>query len=341
MSSRRTYITTDIAFEKDGKQVGTLRLPHSRHSSAWGIIPIPITVIRNGNGPTVLLTAGNHGDEYEGQITLNNLIRTLEPRHIRGRIIILPALNFPAAMAGKRVSPVDGLNLNRSFPGDPDGSPTQQIADYVAGVLVPMADAFMDLHSGGYSMHAYPTAIIYRPTTKEMFDKVVGAAEAWGCPLGIVMDDLGERRTIDAICRDRGLLKLGTELSGAASVSVEALAIAESGIWKLLKYFGVLAADPPAPRRAPPPPAPLRLTEITGPEAYVYATGNAIIEPNFTLGQEVSEGQVAGWQHYLDEITRDPNPLFFRKSGMVACSRAPGRVEPGDLVAVVVSDITR
>ena len=339
MSPRKSYITTDVDFNRDGKQIAMLRLPYSRNTSAWGIIPIPIAVIRNGNGPTVLLTAGNHGDEYEGQITLNNLIRTLEPRHINGRVIILPALNFPAAMAGRRVSPLDGLNLNRVFPGDPDGSPTQQIADYVTTALIPMTDAFMDLHSGGYSMHALPAAIFYRPKTPELMDRIVGAAQVWGCPIGIVFDDLGESRTIDAVCRDRGLLKLGTELAGAGTVSVEALAIAEIGIWSLLKYFGVLAVEPPTPRRPRPTPAPMRLTEITGPEAYVYAMGSAIFEPNFALGDEVSAGQIAGWQHYLEEIDREPAPLKFCKSGMVACSRGPGRVGPGDLVAVVVSDV--
>jgi uncharacterized protein len=341
MSSIRNYFNTDIDYDRDGKQVGTLRLPYSRNTSAWGIIPIPIAVVRNGDGPTVLLTAGNHGDEYEGQIALNNLIRALEPRQIQGRVIILPALNFPAAMAGRRVSPLDGLNLNRSFPGDPDGSPSQQIADYVSTVLIPMADAFMDLHSGGYSMHAIPTAIIYRPKTQAMMDKILAAADVWGCPISIVLDDLGERRTVDALCRDRGLLKLGTELSGAGGVSVEGLAIAESGLWGLLKQFGVLVTDPPPLRRPAPKRAKMRLTEITGAEAYVYATGSAIFEPNFALGDEVAEGQVAGWQHYLDEIDRDPVALRFRKSGMVACSRAPGRVGPGDLVAVVVSDIPR
>ena len=123
MSSHRTYINSDIDYERDGKQISILRLPYSRNTSAWGIIPIPIAVIRNGDGPTVLLTAGNHGDEYEGQIALNNLIRNLEPRHLKGRVIILPALNFPAALAGRRVSPIDGLNLNRVFPGDPTGRP--------------------------------------------------------------------------------------------------------------------------------------------------------------------------------------------------------------------------
>ncbi len=75
--------------------------------------------------------AGNHGDEYEGQVALGKLIRSLEAEEVCGRIIILPSADFPAAMAGMRTSPLDGGNLNRSFPGDPYGGPTAQIADYI------------------------------------------------------------------------------------------------------------------------------------------------------------------------------------------------------------------
>jgi len=298
MQEPKTYINTDIDYERDGKQVSYLRLPYSRNTSAWGIIPIPIAVVRNGVGPTVLLTAGNHGDEYEGQITLNNLIRTLEPGHIQGRVIILPALNFPAAMAGRRVSPLDGLNLNRVFPGDPDGTPTRQIADYVTNVILPMIDGFLDLHSGGYSMDFIHTAILYRQNTPALMQRAIEAARAWGFPFCLVLDDLGERRTIDALCRDRGLLK---------------------------------RLHQPAPI--------MRVTEIVGPESYLFATSSAIFEPNFHLGSEVSKGEIAGWFHYIDEITRDPSPLRFATNGIVAGCRAPGRVAAGDLVAVVVCDM--
>ena len=64
-------------------------------------------MIRNGDGPTVLLMAGNHGDEYEGQVTMVRLIRDLEAADLRGRVIVMPAANLPAAMAGARVSPLD------------------------------------------------------------------------------------------------------------------------------------------------------------------------------------------------------------------------------------------
>lgn len=66
-------------FAVSGKHTGFIRLPHSVHRSAYGFIPIPVAVIACGAGPTVLLMAGNHGDEYEGQIALGNLIRSLSP----------------------------------------------------------------------------------------------------------------------------------------------------------------------------------------------------------------------------------------------------------------------
>ncbi|MFI4986860.1 MAG: succinylglutamate desuccinylase/aspartoacylase family protein, partial [Alphaproteobacteria bacterium] len=148
----RTRIVSEIDFDKDGKQHGFLRLPFSTHASAYGWIAIPISCVKRGEGPTVLLVAGNHGDEYEGQVALMKLTRRLEPADVSGRIIILSAANFPAALAGRRVSPIDDGNLNRSFPGNPDGSVTQMIAHYLEAVLLPKAQLIVDLHSGGSSL---------------------------------------------------------------------------------------------------------------------------------------------------------------------------------------------
>ncbi len=75
---------------------------------------------------------------------------------MRGRLILLPALNLPAVLAGTRVSPVDQINMNRAFPGDPRGTPTLMIADYVRRRLLPMCDAVIDLHSGGKTLNFVP-----------------------------------------------------------------------------------------------------------------------------------------------------------------------------------------
>ena len=142
---RPSPISATVDFDAQGVQHGFLKLPISVDESAWGAVMIPITVVANGEGPTALLTGGNHGDEYEGITSLLKLASTLEAKDVRGRVIIVPMMNTPAAEAGKRTSPLDGGNLNRSFPGDPNGGVTSQIADYFNRVLVPMCDVALDL----------------------------------------------------------------------------------------------------------------------------------------------------------------------------------------------------
>ena len=118
---RSSPIVPTVDFDRDGVQHGHLRLPYSRDDSAWGSVMIPIAVIRNGKGPTALLTGGNHGDEYEGPLALFDLARTLDANDVSGAVIIVPAMNYPAFRAGTRTSPIDKGNLNRSFPGNRTG----------------------------------------------------------------------------------------------------------------------------------------------------------------------------------------------------------------------------
>jgi len=75
----KTMLRATVDFDKVGKQTGFIQVPHSVHEDAWGVIPVPIAVISNGRGPTIILEGGNHGDEYEGPIVLGELIRTLDP----------------------------------------------------------------------------------------------------------------------------------------------------------------------------------------------------------------------------------------------------------------------
>src|SRR5262245_17307726 len=105
MTLRPSPVAATVDYNKDGVQHGFLRLPYSRDDSAWGSVMIPIAVIRNGDGPTALLTGANHGDEYEGPLALFELARTLDPKDLSGTVIIVPAMNYPAFRAGTRTSP--------------------------------------------------------------------------------------------------------------------------------------------------------------------------------------------------------------------------------------------
>ena len=88
MSQKPSRLSTPIDFDAPGKQCDYVRLPHSVHRSAYGWLPIPIVCIRNGEGPTVLLMSGTHGDEYEGQVTLTKLVNQLEADDIDRKSVV-------------------------------------------------------------------------------------------------------------------------------------------------------------------------------------------------------------------------------------------------------------
>ena len=138
-----TLISSEVDLGRPGKQSGFLRVPHSVHRSAYGWIPVPVAIVANGDGPTVLLMAGNHGDEYEGPLAIMDAATSLDPAAVSGRIILIPFMNAPAVHAATRTSPIDGGNMNRVFPGKRDGTITEMIAHYVSG-------AVLDCNGGSY-----------------------------------------------------------------------------------------------------------------------------------------------------------------------------------------------
>ncbi|WP_287092639.1 succinylglutamate desuccinylase/aspartoacylase family protein, partial [Mesorhizobium sp.] len=88
-----TGLTHTLDFDRDGKTSGHLSIPFSIDRSPYFQVKVPICLIRNGEGPSLLLMAGNHGDEYEGELLLAKLIRRLDPKRIKGRVTILPMAN--------------------------------------------------------------------------------------------------------------------------------------------------------------------------------------------------------------------------------------------------------
>jgi N-alpha-acetyl-L-2,4-diaminobutyrate deacetylase len=333
--SGQTTIHTAIDYERDGKQVGHLFLPQSPHEDAWGAIPIPIAVLNGGRGPTVLLTGGNHGDEYEGPITLSRLIRELDPGALQGRLIILPALNTPAVLAGQRTSPIDGKNFNRAFPGDPEGSATEQIAHYLNHVLFPLADAFMDLHSGGSSLQIMASAIIEPAADAAQMARIVAAVRAFDAPLTVMLNNLGDPRTSTASAVRAGLTVVGTELTGGGGVTREGLRVCERGVRNVLAHLGVIEAGAGAA-----PSANSRVTQIPGPAGYVYAPTAGVFEAFHEPGDAVEAGQPAGQVHLLEDPRRPPEVARFKVSGTLYARRTFGRVERGNCVSVVVTDYT-
>ncbi len=334
-TTARTRMFTDVDYEKDGKQVGYLYLPHSVTRSAYGNIAIPIAVVKNGPGPTVMFMGGNHGDEYEGPIALCNLIRELKPEAIKGRVIVMPAANLPAAMAGTRVSPIDEGNFNRAFPGDADGTPTFAIAHYVDSVLFPMCDLFHDAHAGGSSL-AYVPFVSTRLTDDAAFNaKSRAALLAYGAPNAMIWAYTPDHRWAAAAAQRRGVVALGGEFGGCGSVSIGGIRIVERGLTNLLAHAGVLPKDAARGSGA------TRLLEVKGRDYYALAPCAGLFEPMTELGDVVKAGQPCGRVHFVDDPAREPVTVAYKMAGMVMCKRHPGRVERGDCVAHLATEAAR
>lgn len=233
-------ISATIPFDQDGVHHGHLRLPYSRDDSAWGSVMIPITVIKHGEGPTALLTGANHGDEYEGPVALQHLALTLDSSLVTGRVIIVPAFNYPAFQAGRRTSPIDQGNLNRLFPGRPDGTVTEKIADYFQRTLIPMSDVVLDFHSGGKTLDFVPFACVHILDDKQQQHSNVAAMQAFSAPYSMMLLEIDSVGMYDTAVEEQGKVFVSTELGGGGTATASSIAIAKK---RPQEFFDPLVCD--------------------------------------------------------------------------------------------------
>ena len=327
-------IGCDIDWDADGKQVTRLRVPYSRNRSAWGSVQVPIAQIARGEGPTVLLLAGAHGDEYEGPLALSQLVRDLDPHEVTGRVIVMPAMNIPGIRESTRLCPVDGRDLNRSFPGDRGGTYTGMLAHFVATELVSRADAVLDMHSGGYSLWFLPCVLVHHLDDPGMQRRTMGAMRAFGAPLGMVVRELDDAGQLDTYVEGENKLFLSTELAGGGHVTPQSVQIGNQGAWNLLAHLGVVSSDHPRVSLEPTE----RVVEIPSHDCYVLSPDDGVFEPFAALGTDVREGEPVGQLVSLEDLTRPPIALSAKRAGTLVCKRAPGRTECGDTLFVVAED---
>ncbi|MFN8440425.1 MAG: succinylglutamate desuccinylase/aspartoacylase family protein [Caldilineaceae bacterium] len=329
--SINTPVFTNVDYHKDGKQFGQLSAPISTNSAGWANYFVPICVIKNGEGPTALISGGNHGDEYEGPVTLMNLARWVEPEMIRGRLILIPMLNKPAVQAGTRLSPIDGSNMNRAFTGKPSDSLTGMIAYYMSQVLVPLADLVIDIHSGGRSMHFLPSVNMHSLENKPQMQAMLDTAAAWGAPYRFIYRDVAGSGLLPSYCEALGKVTLGTELGSASQFSVTTLKIASEGLRNALRFAKILVDQPIVA-----PTAESKVVAAEEVEDYVMTPVSGIYEPFCELGDRIEAGQLLGQVHLIEQPFIAPIPVYARTSGILFVRRAFPLTTQGECVAVIV-----
>ncbi len=230
-----------LNFSRNQKTQAWITIAPRADGGDWRLPLLTITGAQAG--PTLVVTAGVHGDEYEGIEAIARLYQQLEPTQLRGTLVLVPVCNMAAYEAVQRSSPVDGLNLARTFPGDASGTITQRIADWLTEALLRHADFYIDLHSGGVA-YDIPTLIGYIHDAGELGQRSRAAAAAFGAPVlwGHPLP-MPPGRTISA-ATDLGVPSLYSEAPGGGYARPADVATFAQGVINVMCHLGIMAGDP-------------------------------------------------------------------------------------------------
>lgn len=313
-----------------GKHYGHIRLPHSADDSAWGHVMVPVCVVNGGPGPTALVTGANHGDEYEGPIAIRQLINSATPEATSGRLILIPQLNMPAFEAATRTSPIDGVNLNRAFPGIATGTLTQRLAAFVNDHLIPPADLVIDFHSGGKTLDFLPMAISHILDDAAQDARCAAAARAFGAPYTARLREIDDAGMFDGAAERAGKTFVTTEIGGAGTSTPASASVALDGLLRTLAHHGILSAAPA--------PAPSRGLDLSDPLGFHFSTRGGLFHPLATLGDIVVQDQPLAHIYATQDLQSPPHTIHAQRSGLLSARHVPGLIKPGDCAFVVGTD---
>ena len=192
---------------------------------------------RNAN--TVICFGGTHGNEYEGQIAVKRLCADLDPEHMAGRVILMPQLSESACIANTRMSPLDGVNMNRAFPGNPRGTISYRIANFVKTRIFPAGRVVIDIHSGG-NEGAFP-ALRFVPSDSRRRSSVRRSATVsrlFDTPFVFIYASTMASGLLTDEAEAEGKITLGGEFGGGETTSRFGVRHAYEGTLNVLRHYG-------------------------------------------------------------------------------------------------------
>jgi predicted deacylase len=289
----------------------------------------PLIVIKGKQeGPTAVITGGIHGDEYEGPAALFDLTKLVDPRQLKGNIVVVPIANLAAFSAGKRTSPVDLQNLARVFPGDPAGTLSSRLAHHLLNNVATKGDFLIDCHSGGIRLAFLDVAGFYTaepdisPALADRSSSLArnaGLAYVWKLPprAGVLSYE-----TIR-----RGIPAIGIEIGGRGGL------LARDREKYLFGFLRILAANGMMPASSLPP-APIYSSYLEG--DFALASVGGFIETHVELGEHVRKGRLlATISSPLGEIRAE---MRAGTAGLVMAVRHLCSIEPGEWAICVVEE---
>lgn len=286
-------------------------------------VQMPVVVI-NGTrpGPTVCITGGVHGAEYPGIEAAIRLSRSLTPEAVRGAVIIVPIVSVPAFQRRSiYVNPMDGVNINRVFPGNPAGTITEVMAATLFGEAIGQSDAFIDLHGGDLVEALVPFTLYYQSGRASVDQASRMMAEAYG--IKFIVRSLALRGGSYQAAAAMGKPAILTESGGQGILDEPSIQIHLRGITNVLKHLGVLEGTPEPAQK------PVDIHQM----AWLSAEKGGMFYPAVSVGQRVEKGQVLG--EFRDWFGDPIGPVESPASGLVLFLVTSPAINTGDPILSV------
>lgn len=330
----------ELDFDKPGKHHYRLAF---HLDSSWGYSLVPLTVI-NGLRPPATGVAppglaafgGTHGNEWEGQVAVKQLCQQLDPTEISGQILLMPQLSESACAANQRISPLDNVNMNRAFPGNPRGTISYRIADFVKSYIFPRARVVVDMHAGGRE-GGFALCTSFHPVPDPaQLAEITEVASLFDPPFMLIYSSQMASGLLTDEAEAEGKIAIGGEFGFGEGVNRKGVLHGYEGIRNVLRHYGMLTGEisriDPLRRSAP------RLVDARNLEDYTPCPHAGIWEPLVDLGEEVQAGQLVGRLHDFSDHSRKALELRAHRTGIMIMMRGTATSEQGATLYVIARD---
>ncbi|MCC6791000.1 MAG: succinylglutamate desuccinylase/aspartoacylase family protein [Thermomicrobiales bacterium] len=305
----------------------------------WGRERVPLYVACGPKpGKTIVAIGGTHGDEYEGPVAYKNLINTFDPSTlVEGRLIVIPVLNVPAFRAAQRESPIDGVNMNRAFPGNPKGTLSSRIAHFMTTEVLRRADVVLDIHSGGGPMEIVRTMSFHAVSDPEQYRAFKETALLFGTPFVMIYTSGMGTGLLTEEAEAMGKVTIGSELGYGASTDFDGVRWAYHGTLNVMKHYGLIEGDivdvtPVGLDRQ-------RVISATDIDRWITAPVSGISEPLVELGAFVTKGTPVTAIHDFDRWDEPPVIIHADGDGYVMQRKFKATTSAGEVVMVIAEEV--
>ncbi len=265
------------------KSLGTARAAPGELDTGWltigegrhgGTVRIPVALINGAaDGQTLYLQAASDGDELNGVGVIRRVVPQIDPQEVSGTILVVGIANIFGYERAEHRNPLDDTKLNRTYPGDEDGTSTERIAA-ATFAAAQRADYILDLHQGSTSRMINEVRVRCGRRHR-LHSDCLELAKVFGC--GHVLDQKGPDGQLARVGPDEGIPTIDPELGGSVGLDEESVRLGVEGVFNVLEYYDFLPGTV----------KPRRQTRARGFEQYGSPVGG-LIDFEVELGEQVS-----------------------------------------------------